>query len=199
MQDLTPAELRFMRSLKNPAGIQKFLDSIPYHVANTAWSPRLVIKNQTAHCLEGAFFAAATLRVLGFPPLIVDLEAVNDTDHVIAVFKQNGGWGAIASSNYATCRFRSPVYKTLRELTLSYFEGYFNLRAERTLRTFSTKPINMSRFDRHNWTTSEKPLWYIADYLFDVPHTRLLSPAMEKNLLRVDERSFNAGRTGYKK
>ena len=94
--DFTPAELRRLRALKTPAGIQRFLDEIPYHLASTAWAPRKVLREKTAHCLEGAIFAAAALRVLGFPPLILDLEADQDTDHVLAVFKIRGLWGAIA-------------------------------------------------------------------------------------------------------
>ena len=191
----TPAELRSLRALDAPWKIQAFLDRHPYHLADTAWSPRRVLREKSAHCLEGAIFAAAALRVNGHPPLILDLEAVNDTDHVIAVYRQNGAWGSIASSNYSTCRGRSPVYRTLRELAVSYFEGYFNLRAERTLRTFS-KPIDLSRFDRRGWMTSEEPLWYIAEHLFDVPHTKLLTPSMEKSLRRLDRRSFEAGLYG---
>src|SRR3954463_8933451 len=129
----TPAELRKLRALKNPHGIQRALDAMPYHLDCTAWSPRLVLREGTAHCLEGALFAAAALRVNGYPPLILDLEAEKDTDHVIAIFRQNGHWGAIGKSNYSGCRYREPVYRTLRELAMSYFEGYFNLRRERSL------------------------------------------------------------------
>src|SRR5215471_14007559 len=111
---LTPAELRKFRSFKNPFGIQRFLDETPYHLADTAWSPRIVLRERTSHCLEGAIFAAAALRVLGFPPLILDLEAENDTDHVLAVFRLKGHWGAVAKSNYTGCRYREPVYRTLR-------------------------------------------------------------------------------------
>jgi hypothetical protein len=93
-------------------------------LADTAWSPRKVLKEGTAHCLEGAVFAAAALRENGYPPLILDFEAVNDTDHVIAVFKQDGAWGAIGASNYPGCRFRAPVHKNLRELAISYFDDY---------------------------------------------------------------------------
>src|SRR2546421_8770956 len=145
----SPVELRKLRALKTPAGVQSFLDSLPYHLADTAWSPRTVLREQTAHCLEGAIFAAAALRVLGFPPLILDLEADQDTDHVLAVFKLRGHWGAIAKSNFAGCRYREPVYRTLRELALSYFNIYFNLRGERTLRRYS-RLVNLARCDdRH--------------------------------------------------
>jgi len=142
---LTPVELRKLRGLKTPYGIQRALDAMPYHLADSAWSPRRVLLENTSHCYEGALFAAAALRVLGYPPLILDLEAEHDTDHVIAVYRVDGHWGALAKSNYTGCRYREPVYRSLRELALSYFDTYFNLRGERTLRTFS-RPVNMRRF-----------------------------------------------------
>jgi hypothetical protein len=194
----TAKELKSLSALGTPAKIQAFLDKIPYHLASTAWSPRLVLQNKSAHCLEGAIFAAAALRANGYPPLILDLEAVQDSDHVIAVYRQNGAWGAIGSSNYSGCRYRSPVYRSLRELALSYFEGYFNLRRERTLRTFS-QPVNLKQFDSQNWMTTEEPVWFIANHLLDIPHTKLLTPKMERGLIRVDNRSFNAGLTGHRK
>ena len=124
----TPGEWRALRALRNPAGIQRALDAMPYHLARTAWSPRQVLRERTAHCLEGAIFAAAALRALGFPPLLLDLEAVQDTDHVLAVFQLDGRWGAIAKSNFTGLRYREPVYRGLRELVMSYFDGYMNLR-----------------------------------------------------------------------
>jgi hypothetical protein len=192
---LTPRELRKYRSLRTPMGIQRFLDALAYHHADTAWSPRLVMRERKAHCLEGAFFAAAALRVLGYPPLILDLEATQDTDHVIAVFKVDGCWGALAKSNYAGCRYRAPVYRTLRELAMSYFEGYYNMRGEPTLRRYS-QPVNLRRFDKRHWMTTDEPLWFIAELLVDIPHTRLLSRASLKWLKRVDKRSFVAGLVG---
>jgi len=191
----TPAELRKLRSLKDPHGIQRFLDAQPYHLQDTAWSPRRVLRENTSHCYEGALFAAAALRTNGYPPLVIDLEAEHDTDHVIAVFKQRGHWGAIGKSNYTGCRYREPVYRTLRELALSYFEVYFNLRRERSLRTFSN-PVNLSRFDRRHWMTTEEPVWFIAEYLFTIRHFPLLRPQMIKHLHRVDDRSFRAGCLG---
>jgi hypothetical protein len=191
----TPNELRKLRSLKNAHGIQRLLDDMPYHLANTAWSPRRVLAENTSHCFEGALFAAAALRANGHPPLILDLEAEKDTDHVIAVYRIRDHWGALAKSNYTGCRYREPVYRTLRELALSYFDVYFNLRRERSLRTFS-RPVNLKRFDKQNWMTTDKPLWFIALHLFDVQHYRLLTPTMEKNLHRLDDRSFKAGCLG---
>ncbi len=186
---LSRSELHRLRALKNPVGIQRFLDKMPYHLANTAWSPRIVLRESTAHCLEGAIFAAAALRALGYPPLIVDLEADQDTDHVIAVFKQGGHWGAVAKSNFTGCRYREPIYRTVRELVLSYFHIYFNLRGERTLRRYS-RPVNLARFDSENWMSSEKDIWFIPNYLCDIPHQALLTRVQIKKLTRVDPRTI---------
>ena len=195
----TSRELRALRGLGDPAGIQRALDAMPYHLAGTAWSPRRVLRERTAHCLEGAIFAAAALRVLGFPPLLLDLEAVQDTDHVIAVFRVRGHWGAIAKSNFSGLRYREPVHRSLRELVMSYFDGYINLRGERTLRAFS-RPVNLARFDRTRpgWAVADGDLWWIPEHLLEIRHTRLLSPAMIRALSRVDRRALAAGLVGYR-
>src|ERR1044072_2328549 len=196
--ELPPSELRTLRALKTPAGVQRYLDDIPYHLAGTAWSPRMVLREKTAHCLEGAVFAAAALRGLGFPPLIFDLEANNDTDHVLAIFKSRGHWGAIAKSNFTGCRYREPVYRTLRELALSYFNVYFNLRGERTLRRYS-RPVNLALFNRLHWATTEKNIWFIAEYLCEIPHRSLLKRDVEKNLTRLDARTMAREMVGHRK
>jgi hypothetical protein len=197
---LTADELRVLRSLKTPAGIQRFLENdIGYnkeHQGPTCRSPRRVLRDRLAHCFEGALFAAAALRVLNYPPLLLDLEAVRDDDHVLAIFRRNGAWGAIAKSNFAGLRYREPIYRTLRELAMSYFEAYYNLEGEKTLRSFSIRPVNLARFDRMSWMTTEKDLWEIGDYLTSVRHARLLTPAMIRGLSLVDSRSFAAGLTG---
>ena len=195
----TPRELRALRALRTPAGIQRALDAMPYHLASTAWSPRRVLQRQTAHCLEGAIFAAAALRALGFPPLLLDLEAVQDTDHVLAVWREGNGWGAIAKSNFSGLRFRAPVYRTLRELVMSYFEGYVNLRGERTLRAYS-RPVSLARFDETHpgWETSAGDLWFVAEHLLGMSHVRLLTRGMERRLGRVDRRSLDAGLVGFR-
>jgi hypothetical protein len=197
LAEFTPKELRKLRSLKTPYGIQRFLDSLPYHLAGTSWSPRRVLKEGTAHCLEGATFAAAALRALGFPPLILDFEAHHDTDHVVGIYKMNGHWGAIAKSNFAGCRWREPVHRTLRELAISYFDTYFNLRRQRSLRTYS-RPVNLARFDRRHWMTVEKDIWFVAEYLCEIPHTRLLKPWMARRLSPADKRLYRAELTGHR-
>lgn len=188
----TAKEWRKLRSLKDPYGVQRFLDAMPYHLADTAWSPRVALRENTAHCFEGAMLAAAALRVNGFKPLVFDLEAERDTDHVVAIYRINGHWGAVAKSNFTGCRYREPVYRNLRELAMSYFDVYFNLRKERSLRTFS-RPVNLSRFDRMAWMTTEKPLWFVSDYLFTISHYKLLRAGMARRLHRLDDRSFRAG------
>ena len=192
-------ELATLRRLTTPAKIQHFLDhDLGYnkeHEGDTCRSPRRVLRDGIAQCMEGALFGAAALRVQGFPPLLLDLESVRDDDHVLAVFKQRGCWGAIAKSNYSGLRFREPVYRTLRELAMSYFEHYYNLKGEKTLRTYSL-PVSLARFDRIHWMTTEEDLWAITEYLVTIPHTQLLAPGMERRLSRMDPRLFAAGRVG---
>jgi hypothetical protein len=164
----------------------------------TARSPKHVLHEQTASCLEGGIFAAAALRVLGFPPLIFDLEAEQDTDHVVAIFKMRGHWGAVAKSNFTGCRYREPVYRTLRELAMSYFNIYFNLRFARTLRRYS-RPVDLARFDHLNWMTTDKPVWFIAEHLCEIPHISLLTSSMKRNLNRLDPRSVAGEMIGHRK
>ena len=193
----TQLELRQLRALKTPAGIQKFLDDLPYNLSFTAQSPKKVLHDRTASCLEGGIFGAAALRILGFAPLIFDLEAEQDTDHVVAIFKVRGHWGAVAKSNFTGCRYREPVYRSLRELAMSYFNIYFNLRRERTLRRYS-RPVNLARFDRLHWMTTDKQIWFIAEHLCEIPHVSLLTSAMEKNLTRVDQRTMQGEMVGHR-
>ena len=195
---LAARDFRRLRALRTPQRIQRFLDELPYHHGSTAWSPQQVLRAGTAHCLEGAIFAAAALRVNGYPPLLLDLEAVFDVDHVLAVYRNDGHWGAIAKSNFAGLRFREPVYRSLRELAMSYFDQYYNLRGDRTLRAYS-QPVDLQRFDRLHWMTSEEDVWFIPEHLCRVRHLPLLTPAQERRLSRLDARSRAAGLVGYSK
>jgi len=193
--ELTRIELAAFRRLNTPARIQQFLDDIPYNIESdgeTFRSPRRVLRDRTANCIEGAVFAAAALRVQGEPPLIMDMTAVHDEDHVIGVFKRRGLWCAIGTSKFTGLRYREPVYRTLRELAMSYFEHYFNLEGERTLRGHG-RPVNLARFDRIRWMTSEAPLWPIAEHLERIPHAALLPPGIGRQLTRLDGRLQAAG------
>jgi len=198
MDTFSPYELRRLRALKTPQLIQRFLEDLPYHHAKTAWSPRVVLRERAAHCFEGAVFAAAALRANGFKPLIWDLEGIRDTDHVLAVYQVNRHWGAIGKSNFAGLRYREPVYRSLRELAMSYFDSYYNLLGERTLRAYPPT-VDLSRVDRLSWMTTEKPVWFIAEHLCDIPHTPVISPAQVKQLTRLDKRAYQAGLIGYSK
>ncbi len=195
----TPAERAVFRKLDAPAKIQRFLDfDLAYNKEKggvTCRSPRLALRDRTAHCMEGALFAAAALRMIGHPPLLLDLEAERDDDHVLAVFRVRGHWGAVAKSNFSGLRFREPVYRTLRELVLSYFEHYYNLRKEKTLRRYS-RPVNLRRFDPRKWMTAEADVWYIPEYLCDIAHRPIAPPAVLKRMARVDDRLFAAGLLG---
>ncbi len=196
---LAPRELALLRRLSTPDRVQRFLDEeVRYDLDDDPCrSPRRVIRDRLAKCLDGALFAAAALRLQGHPPLLVYMSAVEDSDHVIAVYRRNGGWGSIARSNYTGLRSREPIHRSLRELVLTYFEGYYNLRRERTLRAYS-RPVDVSRFDGRGWMTAEEDLWYVSSYLQSVPHARILSPAAERSLTTVDRRTFTAGLVGHR-
>jgi hypothetical protein len=192
-------ELGVLRRLTTPEKIQRFLDEdIGYNKEKggaTCRGPRRVLRDRLAHCMEGALFGAAALRVQGWEPLLLDLEAVRDDDHVLAIFQQRGCWGAIAKSNYAGLRFREPVYRSLRELAMSYFEHYYNPRGEKTLRGYS-RPVNLRRFDPIHWMTAEEDLWAIPEYLAGISHSRLMTPGVERRLNRMDARLMAAGKVG---
>jgi len=193
---LTAHEAACLRQLRPAWRIQQFLDGLDYDLAGASCrSPRRVLRERAVQCLDGALFTAAALRLQGHRPLIMDLEAVRDDDHVVAVYRQHGHWGAIARSNFSGLRFREPVFRTLRELALSYFESYFNMRREKTLRRYSV-PLDLSRFDCWRWMTAERDLWDVGAQLVRVRHFALLTPAMEQDLGPVDRRLFDAGRVG---
>ncbi len=159
---LTRAELATLRRLRRPEKIQDFLDQkVGYnkeHEGETCRGPRRVLRDRVAHCMEGALLAAAALRVQGRPPLIVDLAAVRDTDHILTVFQERGHWGAIAKSNYSGLRFREPVYRTLRELVMSILRALRHPGGEKTLRAYS-RPVNLGRFDGIDWMIEKPSAW----------------------------------------
>jgi len=194
----TPAERAVFRQLTSPARIQRFLDDLAYNKekgGETCRSPRMVLRDRTGHCMEGAMFAAAALRMLGHPPLLLDLEAVHDDDHALAIFRERGMWGAVAKSNFSGLRYREPVYRTLRELVMSYFEHYYNLRREKTLRNYS-RPVDLRRFDDAGWMTAEEDVWFVQEYLGTIRHTPIMPTRLERHLGRVDARLFQAGLFG---
>ncbi len=196
-QMLSPCELSQMQEMNTPFRIQQFLDSIVYPAGERNRSPIEVLRERQAHCLDGGLFAVAALRRIGYPPLIVDMqpEPGTDDDHVLALFKEFDCWGAVAKSNFSGLRFREPVYPTIRELTLSYFDDFFNTKGQKTLRTY-TAPINLEAFDDVHWMTESRGVDKIEVYLKHVELISLISEEQAGYLSSVDERSFKAGTLG---
>ncbi|HAF62683.1 MAG TPA: hypothetical protein DCK95_10210 [Anaerolineaceae bacterium] len=194
---LSPDELKQVQEMNTPYKIQEFLDSVIYPAGEENRSPVDVLRRRQAHCLDGGLFAAALLRRIGYLPLIVDLqpEPGLDDDHVLAVFKEFDCWGAVAKSNFSGLRYREPVYATVRELALSYFNDFFNIKSQKTLRTYTTL-INLETFDDLHWMTKSSGVDAIEIYLKSAELTPLISPEQAKYLSIVDERSFRAGTLG---
>lgn len=192
----TSDECALLETLSTPRRIQDFLDSTQYSDEPIYRSPRSVIRDRRAHCVDGALFAAAAMRFHGGQPLVMELAAVRDDDHFLAVYRKQGFLGCVAKSNFVGLRFREPIHRNYRELALSYFEPYYNLDAEKSLRGYSVT-INLKSLD---WT-----LWPIQDELIEsevveavarAPHTTLLAPWQEEGLSMVDKRYYDAGMLG---
>ncbi len=197
MFDLTKEEENTLRKLSTPIKIQDFLDAIPMNhekKGETHFSPRRVLREKKAHCIEGALLAATALWLHGEEPLVMDLVGKpHDYDHVVALYKRNGYWGAISKTNHATIRFRDPVYKTLRELALSYFHEWFmNTNGEKTLVSFS-KPLNLKKLGT-DWITAEEDFFEIDDALDALPHFPLVPKGNERFIRKADPMELEAGR-----
>lgn len=182
---LTGAENKILQGLSSPEKIQDFLDSLAMnHEKNgeTCQSPREVLRTQKAHCLEGALLGACALWIHGARPLLMNLKTTRgDDDHAVALFKINGYWGALSKTNHPVLRYRDPIYKTTRELALSYFHEYFLYKnGKKTLRGYS-KPFSLYAYDTA-WVSSEKPLWHIADALAKSPHFPLIPQGNERKI-----------------
>ena len=197
MFGLNEKEIEIFKKLNNPWKIQEFLNKITINFeenGDTCLSPRQILENNKCHCVEGAIFAALALRVNGYDPLVIDMTASSDDfDHVIAVFKINNKWGAISKTNHAILRYREPVYNSIRELVMSYFNEYVNDDGKKTLRSFSN-PVNLSRFDNFGWMTSDNEVWYIPEYLAEVKHFPILTRKQIAGLRKADEIEMKAGK-----
>jgi len=173
-----------MQRFKRPSEIQTFLNRLRYRNAAGARSPLVVEQMRMANCFDGAVYAAAALETLGYPPLIVDLMAKNDDDHVIAVYR-SGGWGAVAKSNTTSLQSREPVYRSMRELAMSYFDGYFNTDGYKSLRSYSV-PVDLRSFDSILWRTTNEDLDTIEIRLNTVRHYPLITKSMERKLAKAE-------------
>lgn len=197
MLDLSPSELKIFRKLSTPIKIQDFLDKIPMNWekrGETCLSPRRTLKLRKMHCLEGAFVAAAALWINGEKPLLLDLKARMDDDHIVVLYRRNGYWGAISKTNHAVLRFRDPVYKTIRELVLSYFHEYFrNSDGRKMLTSYSAKPFDLRRLGV-GWLTAEKNLYSIAEKIDQAPHERIYPSKSRKFIRPADIMERRAGK-----
>jgi hypothetical protein len=193
----TKEEIEFLKKFNDPWSIQLYLDSIDYNPGYECRSPRWVIRKRSAHCFEGALFAAAALQFIGHKPLIVDMKAFNDDDHVIAVFSEDGYWGAVAKSNFTSLRFREPVYRSLRELIMSYFDFFFNIYGEKSLRSYSL-PFDLTSFNNRNWAITDDDLEYIGDKIESLLHLPVVSEKMIKKLNIASDSMLRAGMLGSK-
>jgi hypothetical protein len=195
-QALKRSERKFLKTLTTPIKIQAFLDKLPYSMEHIYRCPLRVLREQVAHCFDGALFAAAVLRHLGYPPLILEMVPNDrDDDHLLALYKFDGYWGAVGKSNFVGLRFRDPIYRTLRELMMSYFEQYYNVEREKTLRSY-TLPLHLKAFDKLNWMTLDEPIELIAQRLDEIRKIPILTPSMTPKLSLIDERSYRAGLSG---
>ena len=197
MLGLNNEELKTLKSLNTPKKIQDFLNKLPINFeenGETCFSPRMVLRNRKAHCMEGALFAAAALKVNGEKPLIVDMNANDrDDDHVICVFEKNGKWGAIGKTNHAVLRYREPVYKDIRELVMSFFHEYFDNKGKKNLRSYS-EPVDLSKLDSLNWVASEEDIWFVHDYLDKARHFSILDRKQISGLRKADKIEIEAGK-----
>lgn len=193
---LTARERLVLDRLARPIDIQRFIDDLPYSTDPFYRCPLRVLRERQAHCFDGCLFAAAALRRIGYPPLILDMfPDAEDDEHLLAPFKEDGHWGAVAKSNFVGLRFREPIHRNLRELMISYFEQFYNFRRRKTLASY-TRPLNLAAFDRWNWTVSDEAMEAIARRTEQVRRYPLLTPRMSARLSPVDERSYRAGLLG---
>src|SRR3989338_3599035 len=185
---LTPAERKIFARLTSPSKIQDFLDSLSINFemnGETYMSPRRVLKNNKAHCFEGALVAAAAFAYHGKKSLLLDLQTVpNDEDHVVALFRQNGLWGAVSKTNHAMLRYRDPIYKTVRELAMSYFHEYIDDDGHKSMRAFSA-PFDLSRFSPKKWAIAEDEL----DWLWEALDSSRRSPIVSAKIVRTLRRA----------
>jgi hypothetical protein len=194
---LDPDLRRTFDRLTTPFAIQSFLDSIPYSAEGANRCPLRVIQDRKANCFDGALFAAAALGCLGHRPLIVDLlpEPDKDDDHMVAIFQKGGFWGSVAKSNFAGLRFREPIHRNLRELMITYFNDFYNVAGDKTLRAY-TRPLDLSRFDTIGWTVRDEAIAKIENALGRMKPVPLVSPALVREFSPLDKRSLEAGLLG---
>ena len=190
-------EFKPLRKLRSPRRIQDFLNEIPTNKekgGETCTTPLITLRRNRAHCMEGALVAALALAMQGHKPLILDLKtAVGDVDHLVALYRKDGFWGGITKTNHAVLRYREPVYRNVRELAMSFFHEYFLHDGRKTLRSYSTRPFDLTKWKR-DWITSEEGQWDLSRAIDTAPHTPMLTRAQIAGLRPADAVEIRAGR-----
>lgn len=186
----TKKEIYLLKKLNTPAKVQDFLNGLEFNFeknGETLKSPLMVLRTKNAHCLEGALFAAYVLSLHKHKPLILHQSTTKDDyEHVIALFKQDGYWGAISKTNHSVLRYREPIYKNIRELNMSYFHEYFLENGKKTMRGYSI-PLNLNIFKNKNWPTDIEDLWYIDKKLDEIKHYDIASQNAIKKFRKADK------------
>jgi hypothetical protein len=197
LEKLSDHERQTITSLQTPPHIQAYLDSIPYSAEERNRCPLNVLRDRQAHCLDGGLMAAAALRRIGYPPLLVDIlpEAGQDDDHVLAIFQRHGRFGALAKSNFTGLRYRSPVYRSIRELVMSYFDVFFNIDGLRTLRAY-TVTLDLSKMDRFDWMGSDAGADAVEEKFHGLRRFPIITGRIAAELIPLDKRSYDAGMLG---
>jgi hypothetical protein len=200
LEVLTNKEKKVFEKLNSPQKIQDFLESLPINFeknGDTLMSPRMVLQNRKAQCIEGAIFAAGVLWYHGEPPILLDLVTHHhDDSHVVTLFRRNGLWGSISKTNHAVLRYRDAVYESPRELAMSYFHEYFLDSGKKTMRSFALYDL---RKVKRNWVTDEKDLWYINKALDKTKHVTIVSEKEAKKLRKADPIERKAGKLTVRK
>jgi hypothetical protein len=194
-EDLTKKETKVFAKLDTPQKIQNFLESMPANFekeGDTLMSPQKTLQENKAQCIEGALLAAAILWYHGHPPIILDLVTNHhDDSHVVALFREDGLWGAISKTNHLVLRYRDPVYKSPRELAMSYFHEYFLDNGKKTLRSYAVYDL---RKIKQRWITDHKDLWYIDQALDKMKHIQIISEKKAKKLRKADPIEIKSGK-----
>jgi hypothetical protein len=191
---LTKTEMSIFRKLKSPEAIQDFLTAMPSNAepdGDTCYSVRSVLRHRVCHCIEAAFVAACAFMLHGQPAILMDMEASGDDDHVLALFKRGRHWGAISKSNHIWLRWRDPIYKSPRELAMSYFHEYV-FGAKKTLRRYSP-PYNIGARDPSLWITNDDHCWDIAGELCDIRHLPLITSGQARRLRKRERFEIKIG------
>lgn len=197
MLNLTKQEQKILSKLNTPGKIQDFLNKLEINFeekGETCMSPRRVLREKKAHCIEGAFLAYLCLKINNKKAWVVDLKTTQDDfEHVLCVFKKDEKYGAISKTNHAVLRYREPVYNSIRELVMSFFHEYFDNKGRKTLRSFSI-PVDLFKKFGSSWITAEEELWKMHDYLDKLRHFKILSIKQARNLRRADKIEIQAGK-----